>query len=42
MIIPARWYSGGKNLNDFRAAMLGDRRLAQIHDFPETSDCFQD
>jgi len=40
MIIPARWYSGGKGLDDFRAAMLGDRRLAQIHDFPETSDCF--
>ena len=40
MIIPARWYSGGKGLDDFRFEMLHDTRLAEIHDFPETSDCF--
>lgn len=40
MIIPARWYSGGKGLDDFRAEMLHDERMAIIHDFPETSDCF--
>lgn len=40
MIIPARWYSGGKGLDDFRYEMLHDNRLAEIHDFPETSDCF--
>lgn len=40
MIIPARWYSGGKGLDDFRAEMLNDERLSIIHDFPETSDCF--
>ncbi|HNS29128.1 MAG TPA: Eco57I restriction-modification methylase domain-containing protein [Tenuifilaceae bacterium] len=40
MIIPARWYSGGKGLDEFRDEMLNDKRLAQIHDFPETSDCF--
>ncbi len=40
MIIPARWYSGGKGLDNFRAAMLSDKRLQIIHDFPETSDCF--
>lgn len=40
MIIPARWYSGGKGLDEFRASMLNDDRLAIIHDFPETSDCF--
>jgi site-specific DNA-methyltransferase (adenine-specific) len=40
MIVPARWYSGGKGLDDFRDEMLTDKRLAQIHDFPETSDCF--
>jgi hypothetical protein len=40
MIIPARWYSGGKGLDEFRAEMLNDKRLAQIHDFPETSDIF--
>lgn len=40
MIVPARWYSGGKGLDEFRDEMLKDKRLAQIHDFPETTDCF--
>ena len=40
MIIPARWYSGGKGLDDFRSRMLNDERMSEIHDFPETSDCF--
>ncbi len=40
MIIPARWYSGGKGLNDFRDEMLHDDRIREIHDFPEASDCF--
>ena len=40
MIIPARWYSGGKGLDDFRAEMLSDERMEIIDDFPETSDCF--
>lgn len=40
MIIPARWYSGGKGLDNFRDDMLNDKHLRIIHDFPETSDCF--
>lgn len=40
MIIPARWYSGGKGLDDFRSQMLNNEQLSEIHDFPETSDCF--
>lgn len=40
MIIPARWYSGGKGLDEFRNRILNDKRLKEIHDFPETSDCF--
>lgn len=40
MIIPARWYSGGKGLDWFRREMLSDEKLSIIHDFPETSDCF--
>lgn len=40
MVIPARWYSGGKGLNTFRKTMLGDQSVAEIHDFPETSMVF--
>lgn len=40
MITPARWYSGGKGLDEFRHNMLNDKKIAIIHDFPETSDIF--
>lgn len=40
MIIPARWYAGGKGLDDFRKDILTDQRISEIHDFPITSDCF--
>lgn len=40
MIIPARWYAGGKGLDDFRKAMLNDKSIKEIHDFIKATDCF--
>lgn len=40
MIVPARWYAGGKGLDDFRDEMLNDRRIVEIHDFEKSEDCF--
>lgn len=40
MIIPARWYAGGKGLDDFRKAMLEDQRLTRLVDYFDAEDCF--
>ena len=40
MIIPARWYVGGRALDAFRNEMLNDKRLCSLHDYPDTADCF--
>lgn len=40
MIIPARWYAGGRGLEGFRSNMLTDKHLREIHDFKDASDCF--
>ena len=40
MIIPARWYAGGRGLDEFRKEMLNDNSLRVIHDFPDAADIF--
>ncbi len=40
MITPSRWFAGGLGLNDFRARMITDRRLAKLVDNPKLFDCF--
>lgn len=40
MIIPSRWFAGGRGLDEFRDEMLHDDRLRIIHDFVDSSECF--
>lgn len=40
MIIPARWYSGGMGLDEFRDEMLNDKRISHLVDFKNSKDVF--
>lgn len=40
MIMPARWYTGGKGLDAFRTDMLADRRIRKMTDYPNPKECF--
>ena len=40
MIIPSRWFAGGKGLKAFRAEMLNDNRIRKLVDFENASECF--
>jgi hypothetical protein len=40
MIIPSRWFAGGKGLDEFRESMLTDNRMRSIDDFLSAFDVF--
>ena len=40
MIIPAKWFNGGRGLDSFREGMLNDTRLSMLVDFPDSQICF--
>lgn len=40
MVIPSRWFAGGKGLDEFRESMLTDDRLRAIHDHLSAADVF--
>ena len=40
MIMPAKWYTGGRGLDDFREEMLNDKRISFLADFDDSRVCF--
>ena len=40
MIIPARWFGGGKGVNSFREEMLNDARIRKLVDFEDANEVF--
>ena len=41
MIMPSRWYAGGRGLDTFRDETLKDEHLAKLVDFSDSKECFQ-
>ncbi|WP_392452520.1 Eco57I restriction-modification methylase domain-containing protein [Streptococcus parasuis] len=40
LIMPSRWYTGGKGLDNFRAEMLSDVTIRDLYDFPNPDEVF--
>jgi len=41
IIMPTRWYAGGRGLDDFRDQMLNDIHISELHDFLKPELIFQ-
>ncbi|GAB1430801.1 hypothetical protein MASR2M18_16350 [Ignavibacteria bacterium] len=41
IIMPTRWYAGGKGLDEFREEMLIDKHISELHDFIKPELVFQ-
>ena len=40
MIVPSRWFGGGKGLDEFRSEMLNDDRIRTIVDHEDATEVF--
>lgn len=40
MIMPSRWYSGGRGLDDFRTTIMNDIRMRVLYDYASSDYCF--
>ena len=42
LVMPTRWYAGGKGLDDFRKAMFEDTTIQELHDYLHPEEVFPD
>lgn len=40
MIMPSRWMTAGKGLDDFRISMIHDKKISILHDYMNANQCF--
>jgi site-specific DNA-methyltransferase (adenine-specific) len=40
MVIPSRWLAGGRGMDEFRKAMLTDRHISHLVDYPNSAQVF--